>query len=71
MPAAARRTWRRGQRGRRRKHIRAIEKAHADGAPPAVYRRYRMLTRRHDEFVARFNDAVDRHTAILEADCTQ
>jgi hypothetical protein len=53
------------------KQLRAIEKANPEGAPPAVYARYKRLAKRHDDLVDRFNDAVDRHNGILEASCEQ
>ena len=57
---------------RTRKQLRAIEKSHpGDTLPPAVYDGYHKLSERYDALVDRFNDQVDRHNAILEADCTE
>jgi hypothetical protein len=56
---------------RNRKQLRAIEKAHPNGAPPDVYAEYQRRAKRDDALVAAYNDEVDLHNAILEENCTK
>lgn len=52
--------------------IDAIEEAHpGDTLPKRVYVRYQRLVKQDRALVRRFNDAVDRHNAILEANCSK
>lgn len=54
-----------------RKRVDAIEKANPDNTLPSkVYDEYRRLQKRDDALVDRFNVRVDRHNAILKANCT-
>jgi xanthine/CO dehydrogenase XdhC/CoxF family maturation factor len=53
------------------KRIDAIETANpGDTLPPKVYDEYQRLLKRQNALVKHFNEAVDRHNAILEANCT-
>ena len=52
--------------------IDAIEKAHpGDTLPPKLYAEYERLVKQDRALVKRFKQAVDRHNAILEANCTE
>ena len=54
-----------------RERVDAIEKAHPGNTlPPAVYDEYQRLGKRDDALVDAFNKTVERHNAILEANCT-
>jgi hypothetical protein len=56
---------------RNRKQLRAIEKAHPNGAPPDVHAEYQRRAKRDAALVAAYNDQVDLHNAIIKEDCAK